>query len=333
MARCNPAGRASIPPVRATGAGRGATGSPEAADDEAEGGADDHAAHHVGGVVGAQVDAAHARPGRPRCRGRRFPCGRPGGSARRPSRRRRACARSGSCWCSGSRTGTPAPESRRSLLSGRSRSTTCLMPALTRLEDTPATPRARTAARRAGPGATAPPDGDAGPQPAVVAQCADDLGRGVGRGHAPQRLEQAVHPVVDGGHARPGTPCPGRPGRRRSRARPGPRPTPCGRCRRSPLMVHPGRRRRGRRRPATGRRRRRGRSRGSGRTGTAARSSGRKSSSRQARSMADQTARVLVRCPRRPCSVGSAVITVGSFRCSSLTWTGRRPSTSWQSSA
>ena len=45
----------------------------------------------------------------------------------------------------GARTGTPALEIRRSDRSGRSRSTSFFMPALTRVDETPATPSARMA--------------------------------------------------------------------------------------------------------------------------------------------------------------------------------------------
>ena len=85
------------------------------------------------------------------------------------------------------------------MVSGRSRSTTCLMPALTRAEDTPATPSARTAARRVGPDrrprqAATPVHSQPWSPRALIALAAASSG-----GHAPQRLEQSVDPVVDDG--------------------------------------------------------------------------------------------------------------------------------------
>ena len=211
----------------------------------------------------------------------------------------------------GSRTGTPAFEIRRSVRSGRSRPTTCLMPALTRCRGHPGDAQGPDGGP---PGRTrppAPPHGHAGPEDPVVAEAGDHLGGGIDRRTATQRLEQLVDPVVDGIDQPRGARIAPRRRRRRTRGR-SCRPLVRGRRWRGGPARRGGPGCRGRRRPGTGRRRRRGRSRGTGRTGTAARSgAGSPRHGRPVRWPA-HTARVLVRCPRSPCSVGSAVITVGS---------------------
>ena len=244
----------------------------------------------------------------------------------------------------GSRTGTPPSARRTSLRSGRDRPTAALSAGVDQARFDAGDGQRPHGPRPLGPGVPGPPHRGGRPHQAVVAESGDHLGRAVDGRVPPQRLEPAVDPLVE--RVRPGRPAtrpPAGPGVRESplrlgrvaaagpdrRRSVGPLPRPpsspasrsCGTADGRPAQHHGG--------LVRDRRRRRGRRPGSGSSCTAATVRGRKSSSRQARSMADHTATAFCRCPRRACSEGSAVMSVGSLRWRSLTCTGRRPRTSW----
>ena len=287
MAGRNPAGGGSIPPPRphVSRLPASRSGSAQASDDQTEGGADDDPAGHVRGVVGAEVDPADPdQAGRCEEEGVAAPVAR-AGSAPWPQQNAASVWPLGKLLGAGARG--PAPRRRTGAgrsVSGRSRPTTSLMPALTSAED--------DAGDAQGPDRGAPgrarrptaPHGRRRPQPAVVAESGDRLGRGVDRGlprsgsnsrstrssTATHRGRGARSPDVDAGAG--SVPI-------RHRAAPS-----------AAVMPHPGGRRRAPRRPATGRHRRRGRSRWNRQKRHSGPVRGRKSSSRQARSMAVQTA-------------------------------------------